>query len=365
MLDELGEARVTAREQRRYLLQLSQAFTGLVKAGVDGDYSDRLFFGDCKTAVGYERRLRARVQNSLTVFSEEMLTKGHSTAIVEDQEGALKNTHPKCIERSRFVTVVSIMIRRNKGRELPGTLNPLIVGELFKAQCRPWKGLTQKVVNDILNAVQDLLQRALEHVADEVTGQRLLRDVVNPSMTTLKRSVQEKLDELLTPHVSGHPITYNHYLIENIKRAQTDRHERILSEAFEKHVDLDDNDTHLRSPMELYKSVMKATEPNMDDYASMMAVDTMEAYYKVAMKKFTDDVSVLAIEQCLIDKLSSIFSLNIICDMADKDINELAGESEETVVLRKILTDNLGVLQEGLNTLGRVSKGRAQTDWDY
>ena len=258
------------------------------------------------------------------------------------------------------------MMQRNRGRELLGTFNPLIVGELFTAQCQPWKDLAQRYVNLILAAARDLLHKAMEHVADEVTGERLLRHVIEPSMTRLKGSVQVKLEELLAPHLSGHPITYNHYLTENIQKAQVDRHERKLREVFQGYFNLEDNKSYtVHKPMHLLKSVMAATEPNMDDYASMTAVDTMEAYYKVATKKFTDDVSVLAIEQCIIDKLSSIFSSDVICDMTDDDINELAGEGPETVAQRKYLTEKLKVLEEGmekLKKLGRLSNGRPERE---
>lgn len=57
-LDTLGAPRATVQEQRRYLLQVSQSFSTLVKAAVDGQYSDP-FFGDASTNEGYQKRLRA------------------------------------------------------------------------------------------------------------------------------------------------------------------------------------------------------------------------------------------------------------------------------------------------------------------
>ena len=139
-----------------------------------------------------------------------------------------------------------------------------------------------------------------------------------------------------------------------------DRHERKLREVFQQYFNLDDNQSYqdLTNPMQMFKSVTVATEPNMDDYASMTAVGTMEAYYKVAMEKFTDDVSVLAIERCIMDKLSSIFSSDVICDMTDDDINELAGESPETAAQRKYLTEKLKVLEEGMEKLKKTGQTR-------
>lgn len=148
-----------------------------------------------------------------------MATQGHATTIVEDPDEASEEAYPKRIGRSEFVAEVSTMMQRNRGRELHGTFNPLIAGELFTAQCQPWKDLAQRYVDLILAATRDLLHKVMEHVADEVTGERLLRDVIEPSMSRLKGSVQVKLEELLAPHLSGHPITYNHYLTENTQKA--------------------------------------------------------------------------------------------------------------------------------------------------
>ena len=40
VLDKLGETQESTSDQRRYLLQLSQGYTSLVKASMDGEYSD-------------------------------------------------------------------------------------------------------------------------------------------------------------------------------------------------------------------------------------------------------------------------------------------------------------------------------------
>lgn len=361
LLRKLGDARGTANDQRRYLLQVGQAFTGLVKGAVEGDYSDRSFFGDSKKGGGYEKRLRAQIQNDLSDFARDVATKGNAVTIVDDPNDASDESRPKRVERSKFAAEVNDMMQSNRGRELPGTFNPLVIRELFAAQCRPWEGLAQKCVDKALSAARTLLQRAAEHVADEVTSARLLRGVIKPSMVRIEIAVQAKLDELLAPHLSGHPITYNHYLAENIQKAQVARHENRLKRAFEGHVSSYSGPVRVPNAAELLRNLTAATEPNMDDHASMTAIDVMEVYYKVAMKKFVDDVCVLAVERCLVDRLPGIFSADVICDMADGDVSELAAESPEATAQRRFLTEKLSALEEGLSkleSLGGRGRGR-------
>jgi hypothetical protein len=56
------------------------------------------------------------------------------------------------------------------------------------------------------------VQSVLRHVADGETTTSLLRTVVNPALDKIKKDLQAKADEILEPHISGHPITYNRML---------------------------------------------------------------------------------------------------------------------------------------------------------
>ncbi|KAK0710359.1 hypothetical protein B0T21DRAFT_352572 [Apiosordaria backusii] len=62
-LVRLGDPRASSQEQQRlYLFHLNGSFQALVKASVSGSYNDS-FFLDAKTESGYQRRIRAVVQN--------------------------------------------------------------------------------------------------------------------------------------------------------------------------------------------------------------------------------------------------------------------------------------------------------------
>ena len=97
-----------------------------MQEAVKGTYNN-LFFSDAITKLGYVKRLRVVVENAFRDFSNEIYRKGHSKRIIESHAENTRDT----ITRTAFIREVQDRMRRSRGRELPGTFNPLIVGDLF------------------------------------------------------------------------------------------------------------------------------------------------------------------------------------------------------------------------------------------
>lgn len=273
-LSQLGISRSSIHEQRRYLLHVSQDFTSLIKAAVDGFYNDA-YFGSALSDEGYGKRLRATVQNLLLKFKDEMALKGHTHKIIEDnvEHEVTEND----LSRSEYRNRVQLLMQRSRGCELPGTFNPLVIGELFADQCQPWKKLASQVKNAVMQAVYVMTQSAIRHVAVEETAYNIL-EIVGRSIEALKKNLELKVDEILDPHINGHPITYNHYLTDNIQKAQSARLEAQL-EAMVKEFQVAGWD----SPPpwdELLHHLKKDTQVDMEVYACDLAIDCMQAYYK-------------------------------------------------------------------------------------
>lgn len=292
-LEKLGASRGTLQEQRQYLLHASHTFHTNNKAAIEGMYNNP-FFGTADSEEGYRKRLRAVIQNKLLSFADKMQKKGHSVAIIEDDnqdqgedQGEDVNGNvggPKKMSRSQYADKVKNLMMRSRGCELPGTYNPLIVGELFKKQCEPWETLVHQLMSDVLDAAHFMVKSALDYATDEDTAAGLLHEIINPKLYGLKDALDKKIAEILEPHRSGHPITYNHYLTENIQKAQAQRRraqlERVLKGVFGNDVRSGTRDYYL-DVNNLLSRLVESTEADMDRYASYAAIDMMEAYYKV------------------------------------------------------------------------------------
>lgn len=279
-LARLGAPRRTIVECRRYLLRVSQDFSVLMKAAVDGIYNEP-FFGSAKTVQGYQRRLRAVVQNALTDFKESMRSNGQTRTIVESprEDQVLSSDE---ISRTDYIAEVRDLMRRSRGCELPGTFNPLIIGELFTEQCQPWRDITMRGKNIILQGVYQATKAILDHVAVDDTVDGIFRST-SGGIDTLKSGLDQKVAELLNPHYYGHPITYNHYLTDNVQRAQSNRRRQSLEETLKEAFGISSLDGQFKQtvvPAKLLALLEQRTEVDMERYASNLAVDYMQAYYK-------------------------------------------------------------------------------------
>ncbi|PBP22809.1 hypothetical protein BUE80_DR006361 [Diplocarpon rosae] len=356
-LAKLGASRTSISEQRRYLLKTSAAFSSLLRAAIDGQYNDA-FFASTDVADAYPRRLRAVVQNTLSEFAEKMRMDGHARIIREHPAPDMDDE--RSVFRSDYIEEVKALMKETRGRELPGTYNPLIVADLFSKQCKPWKELVCSLSDSILGSAHATVDLVLQHTADEQTGKALFREVVGPAMEHQRHSLGIKVEEILEPHLLGHPITYNHYLTENVQRAQTARNRRQMESKLKGFFGVDEvsQETILHSfNMDALLEILTSyIEPDMEFFSCSMATDMMEAYYKVALKKLIDDVSIFAIERCLIQKLPDLLSSDVILDLTDEDVQRIAGESIESVAERARTVHKLQVLETGMAELKRLKR---------
>jgi hypothetical protein len=285
-LDKLGKPRATLEEQRLYLLHISQSFHSLIKASVDGTYNDP-FFGDAESEPGYQKRIRAVVQNLNLDFAERIASRGHRREIVGSPMKIAVHKGVTATTREEFMDHIQHLMRRTKGRELPGTFNPMIVSDLFLEQSSPWEAITRKHIERVWRAAKEFLNLTATYIADAATSKALFQRIFEPALDQLLETLNAKSTELLTPHQKSHPITYNHYFTEALQKVRNERskdeYTRIIKDFFGapslESVHLSNQHKDLRP---LVAALLQRTEPDMNRFACSEALDCMEAYYEVA-----------------------------------------------------------------------------------
>ncbi|KAF2101268.1 hypothetical protein NA57DRAFT_34762 [Rhizodiscina lignyota] len=362
-LASLGAARSTVSQQRRYLLEVSRLFNERLKDTIDGTYTHP-FFEDAMTENGYQKRLRAVIQNTLTTFAEDIRARGHTYDILEanndDHSSHDDHGHMQRITREAYLVQAINRLRRSRGRELSGLFNPLFVGDLFHEQCRPWEEMVTECIKVIVNATYTVLCTILQDTSDEHTKARLLALWINPRMDVIKCEVDAKMAAILHSHRFGHPITYNNELTNIVQEMQEKRREKELNCALSAFFGdgwlLAGRQTYALNVASFKQTLLSNLQVSMDEYASSCATDFMQAYYRVAREDLIKTVSTAIIEECVVQKLSSLFSAESVLDMDDSHIHSIAAESQRSAVQRQKLTEKMETLEKGLTILRDFQK---------
>ncbi|TGO89303.1 hypothetical protein BPOR_0115g00080 [Botrytis porri] len=338
-LTKLGDRRGNAEQQRLYLLKYSQQFTNICRASCDGIYEDN-FFGDIASEGFKTRRFRAVVQNLNLAFAEIVRLNGqHINLRGNGLEG----------KSDEAISWVRDMLISSRGRELPGTFSPMLIGDLFRVQSKPWEIISKIHLQDIWTKARGHLEDILSSLMDLEAYMALRMLYVDPLMEKLLKKATNEMDRLFHDR-HRHAITYNHYFTETVQEISDARDQKRLLEALEKVFPLDDYAQTRTGPKDLSTicSMVSGSIPDMDTRASIELLDHLEAFYKVAVKTFVDNVSVQIIEASIVDSLADIFSPLAVAQMTSELVSQIAAESQENQTQRERLEKKIHILEEDL-----------------
>ncbi|KAH1648192.1 hypothetical protein KXX16_008902 [Aspergillus fumigatus] len=372
-LEKLGEPRTTQEEQRSYLFHCSQSFQNLVNSAVEGTYSDP-FFENAKSETGYKRRIRAVVQNLNEQFTSRMKRRGHYYEIDDDVDDEDEDSlgGQLFISREHYIRHVENLLRRTRGKELPGTFNPMIINDLFIEQSQPWERITSEHVREVWEAAKAFVKIAVTEVTDMSTSSAILMEVFDPSLDSVLKSLENKTCEILRAYREGHPITYNHSFTDSLQQTRQDTLMPKLSYTIRKFFNVpqltsSQNIDGTFDLLHLRDSLLESFKADTARFAALQALDCMRAYYKVALKRFVDAIAIEVIETALVQALVKIFSpvavYNMSSSLESQAIqaarNEVNGFEAMSVLLEDY-GDELEITEEVVKTAARNERSGAK-----
>ncbi|KAL4923598.1 P-loop containing nucleoside triphosphate hydrolase protein [Aspergillus undulatus] len=354
-LSKLGGPRSTLQQQRGFLLNISSAFERISGQALNGMYTDQFFTEAGKDKNG--RLLRAIIRQLNEYFSEAMTIRGSRREILDAMSPAptipssgfdnpyIADLVPETITRSALEAESTELARQNRGVELPGSANQLLVGNLFRDQSKPWEGLARSHLLKAWDAVRYFVFLLLQHLTDEHTTSLLVGTIVEPKLDEMKQALLGKLEELTAYTKRGHPLPVGNSFLTQIQKA---RSERLLKSLKAK---LTSGDPTLTAfSMSGIEQAVAELEKSRDEFAAGEIVDQMQAYYDVAIVTFVDNVATLGIENCLLEPLQRLFTSQVVNDMEDSQLQQIAAEPLYVSEERNRLTRDLEKLQAGLRT---------------
>ncbi|OAL48844.1 Dynamin family protein [Pyrenochaeta sp. DS3sAY3a] len=306
-LGQIGPERSTVSQTRSFLTQKSMEFFTLTESAVDGNYAgrDAPFFE--VTASSASNRLRAKVHQLNEHFSTRMREKAAKREIAssdkditEDAEDSTKDG-PIMLSKVDMIKWVEKAYENTRGRELPGNYNHALLSELFHEQSSRWGDIARKHVSTTSVLVTQFVQAVLAHIVADKQVRGGMHSRTQQSLSKMFQRANEELEKILLDE-RIHPITYNHYYIDNIQKARADA-EKVI---FQKIV----NDARFGNRIDvetLTSSMQTRIVVNMTEQACLETLAALDAYYKVAMKTFVDNVCRQVVERHLITGLSKVF----------------------------------------------------------
>lgn len=331
-LEDLGESRSTSKDQRKYLLGISDRFEKLVGAGLDGHWTfDPIFNAE-------SMRLRAQIRNLNDAFDQTMRLKGHAFEYPPPihygpRKPSSSDPDPTVASRAGLLGKVNKILKSGRGQELPGMFDPILVTDIFREQSENWQDLACQHVEKVWQVTNQFLQNLLFNIAPARTGtaEAVLNGIVSKEMFSRKEKLNAKVSELMLPYVKNMPFCTASRMATSLKQ-----------------IDLDDKKVEGGGSQPPHLGSM--VDSGIDIDACSMLLRYSQAYYNVARETFIDNVATLAIENCLMAGLASVFSSSKILDMEDDELAKLAGESVKILTDRRYVLEKSWLLKQSLKT---------------
>jgi GTPase SAR1 family protein len=279
-LNRLGRSRNTEEEQRLYLAELNQKMYDVCRAGCDGNYDDAFFqSADVYSKQVNYRRFRAIVQNENKNFATTLEDKG-SKWLIMDKSLETKNQ----ISQSDAISRVMNLLQNSRGRELPGTFNPLLISELFHEYSQPWSNLAKNHVHHVWLQATKFLEEILYNFTDNSVCEMYFQIILQPEMDSMLQEADQKLVSLLSA-LRSHATTYNHDFTANVSKRKNERRKESIQKCLEDILSIHGRITQDEAPL-FAEQLIKEPELDMDRVAAEVLFDNMQAYYEVIPRIF-------------------------------------------------------------------------------
>ena len=381
-LSEIGAERQSAEQQRDYLMAASMQFERLVRDALSGKYGRDDWFDKHQN-----HKLATAIVTRNEAFSKSIEHYGHSYAWADEERRieVCEPVHaPPSIGSSELeekqAPSISVRMERedpelqevvfsetevdatvgegitgwltevytsSRGFEL-GTFEGHILATTMKAQSERWEALGLGYISDIITLTHDFVKGLLELVLpDSRVRAGILSNLIEGLLASY-HTAYERAKFLLTIERSGTPITINHYFNDTLQKLRQERVKKLMAaNAFSVQRSSYDSSTTMVVPLDdLTRSHPMANR----EHTVSEIKDILESYYKVARKRFVDNMCMQAADYFLVNGPESPllhFSPTFVNKLSEEQLDEIAGEDGAVKRRRRALQKLVGELEAG------------------
>ena len=333
-LDNLGPARQTVQQQRQYLSRLTARYQVLVENCLRGNYDSSWDSQD-------HRKLRMRLHLANDEFAKCLDRDGHYLPFqtVDDKtDSDYDRNNP---EEESIYEWIRRQYRDSRGSELPGTVNPLVLETLFRQQASKWRQISERHLASINVIVSEFNAAAFSNVFADDAVRVGMENYNEASMRNTRQEASNHLQDLLSDEMCGILQTVNHYFAQNLDASRQDRVVARLAK-----LGLHQNN---QISVSLF-SLKSVTCISNESQAIFDIHDILKAYYKVALKRFADNVVTQVVERFYIGSTGPLKQTapEQVGSFADDQLSRIAGENYTSSTRRNELNSKLERLEKAL-----------------
>lgn len=297
-LSLLGSRRSTVSDCKAYLSELSQEYWSTCKSAVHGHYEGSYFHGEEISDFSLDSsstvcRTRAVVQELNSQFADDLRVSGHKYKIIKKDAPAtgteqisklVTDISPKRLNWDDAIEWVNKAMIRNRGQELLGNFNPLVVGELFWEQSSNWHKFAACHVERVHNVCRRFLRTLLMDTCPKDVEIRIWAGKIEDALKFRKQAALREL-QLLFEDLRNYPINYNHYYTDTIAKSRRERQTTLLTKTIKEATSTkycgNLGNVETTDVQEAASKYAEATNPDIKAFGCEEALDCLFAIYKV------------------------------------------------------------------------------------
>ncbi|KAE8549699.1 hypothetical protein EYB25_008223 [Talaromyces marneffei] len=379
----LGAERDTQEQQLAYLLGIMASFQDITQKALSTNYSHSGFF-DSHT----ELRFATRIVNRNDNFSTDMALWGHKYKFAQDSdedndsdsevnhddddgmddflapaevakleirkvsdvpdlEDLLHNMeiHDVITPRTQIRSWIENQYRNSRGFEI-GTLNVTLISTTMKQQSDHWTSIAHGYISDVVTMTHRFILTALDIACPDDRVRRNLMSVLMERLLDRYKNAIDKVNFLLNVERSGTPLTLNHYLNSNIEKCRQKRFSSVVAKKT-----FNDNS---HGKVVRLEDITHQHHMSNETHAVQEIHDILQSYYKVARKRFVDNICLHAVDYHLVtdpETPMGLFSPSFVGSLSKEQLEDIAGEEGALKRKRRQLGKKIKDLQEARKVL--------------
>jgi hypothetical protein len=209
------------------------------------------------------------IQRLNGAFASDMARLGHLEIFRTVAGGVDKEFNYPESDQENIYDWIRGLYLDSRGSELPGTVNPIVLENMFRQQSRPWERIAVAYLDKVLLAVDAFNKSELASLISDDDVQVKLKGRLSRGASNFSNRVRMQLLEILNDERGGILQTVNHYFADNLT---ANREERVLHRM--KALGIKDGQY-----LDMAQ-VMKGVHISNEDQAVNDIHDMLKAYYK-------------------------------------------------------------------------------------